>query len=185
MLKWILTAVVILVSGAAHSEVAITNFYDKQISNEWWVAGRVYTPSPTDSPVNNVCTALRRWEDGSSIYLIKDLVDGEMYMRIVNVDWNIPSKVVGGGIIARFGLAASKDHKLIKGALRISFDRVNSNTIIFRKLNGELYDFLYRASSIMMSFPPDIDTMSTMDTLVPGKAVLEAMGDCMDAYNKI
>jgi len=77
--------VALLFATALTTQSAYADFYNsKNNAGAWTVFG---TPGGENN--NAACVAQVDWTDGSKLQVVKDLEDGEVYLWIKNVDWNI------------------------------------------------------------------------------------------------
>jgi hypothetical protein len=146
-------------------------FSAPNIRNNWIVHGVT-----GDSTLNPACKMETRWSDGSFFTLIKDLKDGELYILIQVMAWNI---VDPPGILAtarmNFQVGGS-----VTGAAA-TFELLNKNTVRFRGISGERFlpDF-DSATSLTIIMPNNIPNVFV--NLTGSSAGLEAMSNCMRAY---
>ena len=150
-------------------------FYDKKISAEWSVFGNVYQVDKK----KDACVAERLWKDGSRLIFVKDFSDGELYIRITNLDWNItdpPDTIVENLIINFF------DHKkqVVGDNMTGGFMVLSKNVVVIGNLKEVFLERLQKSAAMRLSFP---GTVANLGTIIPGKQILEGLVDCIDAYN--
>lgn len=116
------------------STVAIAqDYFYSQNTSGWHVSG-----IPQIGELNAVCRANKNFNDGSQFSVIKDLADGELYMFLQNMAWNI-SDAPG---VYTMRMNFHKGNK-ITGS-NIQFELLNKNTIRIRNLNSDRFinDFM-------------------------------------------
>ena len=72
-------ALLLFLSTACSAEI-----FFKQNEKLWTVYG-----VQNEVNKNPACIAQQSWKDGSSIQLVKDLTDGELYIAFINNQWQI------------------------------------------------------------------------------------------------
>ena len=120
-------------------------FSAPNLKGNWRVIG-----DSGDSKLNPVCKLIYIWQDGSSFELIKDLADGELYILLVNNNWNI-SDPPNSQSVSRFNF---HNNGSITGG-SVIFELLNKNTIRFRAITAE-------------KFLPDFVSAQKMAIIMPG-----------------
>lgn len=150
------------------STVAIAQdyFYSQNISG-WNISG-----IPQVGELHPVCRANKNFDDGSQFSVIKDLADGELYMFLQNMGWNISD--APGVYTLRMNF-----HKgsRITGS-NIQFELLNKNTIRIRNLNSDRFinDFM-DYSKLVFVMP---GTINNAEILLNGSTnATVALSDCV------
>ena len=149
-------------------------FYSGGQSGDWTVFGNA--GSSTQNPA---CVAETKWQDGSSMQLIKDLQSGELYIWFQNYEWNIIDPP--GNYSFRLNMY-NRANQVVGGDL--TYTLVNKNTIAIREIDVD-------------SFIPAFMEMSEMRIIMPGDiqpayiplngstAAVEKLLACLDASKNI
>lgn len=104
------------------------NFYSSS-SGQWAVFGHTGSED-----LNPACVMRTSWNDGSRMYIIQDLADGELYIYFENMKWNITGPY-------------NKEHemeiKFFSGqsvkALKASFNLTTNNNIHIRGIKHDMF----------------------------------------------
>ena len=152
---------------------ALADFYNKQVGN-WFVFGFEGT-----SDKNRACVIEYGWQDGSRFQLIKDMVDGEVYIWFKNHQWNIadaPGDYEGMTVIIEGSNGTVK-------SWNATYNLINKNTITIRNLQNNP-DFIEAFSALsVMKFVMPGDIENAVIPLDGSSAAIAAGSDCIDASN--
>lgn len=149
---------------------AMANFYNKNVG-DWYVFGFEGT---TDN--NRACVIQYEWQDGSRFHLIKDLVDDEIYIWFMNIQWQItdePGEYKGMTVVVENADSAKN--------WPATYSLVNKNTILIRNLQNS-FDFIEAFTEYDMVYfvmPGNIENAYL--SLDGSAAALIAGSECIDA----
>tara|TARA_R110000772_G_scaffold99174_3_gene198877 strand:- start:7042 stop:7602 length:561 start_codon:yes stop_codon:yes gene_type:complete len=170
-MKTFLTAIALvstLLVGAAQAEV----FYAGEKSGIWQTFGL------TGDGSNPVCLAMAEWPDGSDIQYVKDLADGELYVRIYNVDWDITDSP-GTEVQARVNFY--KDDQFTAGGTA-PLIVVNHNTVVLANLEPTKFTPAFMENHVMRVVMPG--TTSNIAVALNGSSdAVMNMAECMVEYD--
>lgn len=170
-MKKFLLATTLACSTILSTTAAYANFFNNQVG-PWSIFGAEGT-----SEQNRACVMEYQWQDGSRFQLIKDLVDGELYIWFKNHSWNIgdaPGDYEGMTVVI-------KGSRGSVASWPATYSLVNKNTILIRNLNGAdafINAFAY-LSEMTFVMPGNIQ-----DALIPltkTAAGLSNLASCVDA----
>jgi hypothetical protein len=173
-MKKLLLSTVLAASLFATQAFAETIFYSGGQTGAWTVFGNA-----GNATQNAACVAETKWQDGSSMQLIKDLRTGELYIWFQNYEWNIGDPP--GDYPFRMNIV-NRANQVVGGDMTYSL--VNKNTIAIRGIDAQ-------------SFIPAFMEMSEMRILMPGDiqpayipldgstAAVQKLLACMDAAKAI
>lgn len=163
----------LLMTTALAFSMAVTPamaFYSKNIG-DWYVFGFEGTPDD-----NRACVVQYEWQDGSRFQLIKDLVDGELYIWFKNNQWQIsdaPGEYEGMTVVVENADNAKN--------WPATYSLVNKNTILIRNLQNSV-DFIEALAEYDMVYfvmPGNIE--NAYIDLDNSMAALHAGSECIDA----
>jgi hypothetical protein len=173
-MKKLLLSTVLAASLFATQAFADTIFYSGGQTGAWTVFGNA-----GNTTQNAACIAETKWQDGSTMQLIKDLKSGEVYIWFQNYEWNIGD--APGDYSFRMNLV-NRANQVVGGDMTYSL--INKNTIAIRGID-------------VNSFLPAFMEMSEMRILMPGDiqpayipldgstAAVEKLLACLDAAKKL
>jgi hypothetical protein len=144
-MKKLLLSTVLAASLFATQAFAETIFYSGGQTGAWNVFGNA-----GNATQNAACVAETKWQDGSTMQLIKDLKSGELYIWFQNYEWNIAD--APGDYSFRMNLV-NRANQVVGGDMTYSL--INKNTIAIRGID-------------VNSFIPAFMEMSEMRILMPG-----------------
>ena len=120
-------------------------FYNKSIG-DWVIFGY------DGRELNKACILEKSWEDGSRFHLIKDLTDGELFIWINNLSWDIKQKdsnIYDGATM----IIESESGELF--TFETKFALINNNTIAIPNLKPT-------------EFVPPFITLTKLRIVIPG-----------------
>jgi hypothetical protein len=144
-MKKLLLSTVLAVSVFASQAFADNIFYSGGQTGAWTVFGNAGNQNQ-----NPACIAETKWQDGSTMQLIKDLNSGELYIWFQNYEWNIIDPP--GDYPFRMNMV-NRANQVVGGDMTYSL--INKNTIAIRKIDVD-------------SFIPAFMDMSELRILMPG-----------------
>lgn len=144
-MKKLLLSTVLAASLFASQAFADTIFYSGGQTGDWTVFGNAGNANQ-----NPACVAETKWQDGSSMQLIKDLKTGELYIWFQNYEWNIGDPP--GDYPFRMNMY-NRANQVIGGDM--TYTLVNKNTIAIRGID-------------VNSFIPAFMEMGEMRIIMPG-----------------
>ena len=152
---------------------AMANFYNDEIGY-WSIFG--FEGTPTD---NKACVLEMVWQDGSRFQLIKDLVDGELYIFLKNNDWNISNPE--GVYEFEMVIINENNTEAVSGVME--YILLNKNTIVVRGLDAD-------------GFVPPFTSLDELRFIMPGNiqnayvdlensnAAIQSMSKCIDKASR-
>jgi len=173
-MKKFLIAATLACTTLLSTPAAIADFYNKQVGN-WLVFGFDGT-----SDKNRACVMEYQWQDGSTFQLIKDLVDGEVYIWFKNHQWNIgdaPGDYEGMTVIMQGSRGTVQ-------SWNATYNLINKNTITIRNLQNNpdfIQAFAYLAQ---MNFVMPGDIENAVIPLTGTSAAINAASNCIDVSNR-
>ena len=160
-----------LLVGAAQAEPEA--FYAAEKVGIWQTFGVT-----GDGERNPVCFAVAEWPDGSNIQYTKDLADGEMYIRIYNVDWDI-SDEPGTRVQGRVNFYID-DQFTVGGTSEILV--LNHNTIVLPNLEPTKITPAFMENHVMKVVMPG--TTSNIAVSLNGSSdAIQNLAKCMVEYD--
>ena len=167
----------LLTTTAIALTMAITpvyaNFFGKQVG-PWSIFGADGTEQQ-----NRACVMEYQYQDGSRFQLIKDLVDGELYIWFKNHSWNIsdaPGDYEGMTVVI-------KGSRGSVASWPATYSLVNKNTILIRNLNGA-DDFINAFAYLSeMTFVMPGNIQDALIPLTSTAAGLSTLASCVDVGN--
>lgn len=142
-----------------------TNLTDK---GSWAIIGR-----KGDEKKNAGCAMTTSWNDGSYIWFVKDLIDGEFYIEFRNNAWNISD--------APGNYEFRMNFKYSNGSIRggdLTFYLLNKNTVFVRNLEKGIVEHLYNAKELAFVMPGSIKNAVVF--LDRTREALNLMSRCID-----
>lgn len=131
--------------------VAEEQLFYRAIVGTWTIIGH-----PGNSNLNPACVIVRRWQDGSEFHLIRDIKDGELYIRIDNMTWNI------GDPIGEYGRNPGTN------PIRMNFkfsNSINSSTLIWNLVSKNAITIRHLN---VKNFITDFMAASHLSFIMPG-----------------
>jgi hypothetical protein len=122
---------------------------------------------------NPACYAEVTWRDGSKFQVIRDLADGELYIFMQNMTWNIsdPSGV--------YRLRANFKRGSQVTGLNFDYRLVNKNTIVIRNIIKEQFLPLFTGNQTMTFVMPGSIQNAEVDLTGSSKTMAE-VSRCID-----
>lgn len=145
------------------------HFYEERNKN-WIVLG-----VEKRGKLNPVCSANYVWRDGSEFRFFKDLVDGEVYMLLINNQWNIVddvNKIYKMRIVFYYG--SRTDSSIIE------YELISNNTIRMRNLNSTFIQLFEESHKMNFIMPGDISNATI--SLNGSRQALDMMVECMNQF---
>lgn len=159
-----------LLIGTAYAEI----FYESKQSGLWTAVGII------EDEKNPKCLSFMEYEDGSSVEVVKDMKDSELYIIVVNKDWYITDEpgTIGNGqmrFIKGDNITATKDIELVL---------VNENTIAIPNVYDDIFIPQFMENDSMRLIMPG--TTSNISIPLTGtKNVVEKMIECFYAFKDV
>jgi len=127
---------------------------------------------------NPACIAQQSWKDGSSIQLIKDLSDGELYIAMINNEWQITDPP------GKYNMQVTVyTREEVTSTFTFEYTLIPKNHIVIRNIFEK--DFIpnfVSASKLRFIMP---GTIPNADINLQGsKAAIESIIDCAKKYKK-
>ena len=166
----IATMIFSLLIGTAYAEF----FYNSEQSGLWTAVGII------GDEKNPRCLSFMEYEDGSSVEVVKDMKDGELYIIIYNTDWNITDEpgVTGNGqmrFIKGNNITATNDIELLL---------VNKNTVAIPNIYDDIFIPQFMKNDSMRLIMPG--TTSNISIPLTGTmGVVEKMIECFYAFKDV
>lgn len=179
MYKFLSTALVSLslVSFAGAGDLVVSKpaveFYQTSVAGGWLIMGQTAI-----KPYAPVCSINRSYSDGSLFSILYDLNDGEVYIILTNIGWNITDKEGEYKLRANFHWSDGK----IKGG-NAPYDLLNKNTIRMRQLNSVFMKDFMDAKELRLIMPGTVENITI--TLTGSRDASFKLGDCIDASKKV
>lgn len=123
---------------------------------------------------NPACYAEVNWRDGSRFQLIRDLADGELYIFLRNINWNISDPIGVYNLRANF----VRNNHVVNG-LNFEYNLVNKNTIVIRNIKKENFLPLFTGNQRMEFIMPGSIQNASVD-LTGSSRSLEEISKCID-----
>jgi hypothetical protein len=173
-MKKLLLASALAISTALAAIPAKADFFN-QNAGPWYIFGFEGTPDN-----NRACVLQYEWQDGSQFQIVKDLVDGEIYIWFKNHEWNIidkPGDYTGMSVILQGSRGSVK-------SWNATYQLLNKNTIAIRNMNdaGDFFDLFAGLSVLRFVMPGDIDNAEL--SLQGSAAGLRSLVSCIQAHEK-
>lgn len=150
-------------------------FYSNQSQN-WYIGG--YTG---DSEKNPACYLEYSFQDGSTFQLVKDLKDGELYIFLRNMQWNISDPPGEYNLHMNF-ITRSDDIDPASG--KYYFELYNKNTITINWLSvDEFIPGFMKSSELRLIMPGDIENAYV--PLEGSSYAIELIAECIDKSDKV
>ena len=164
MKKLIMIALFSLFSTLSYADT----FYNKK-NGVWNVVGVV-----NEGELNPSCYSLTTWRDGSEFRLIFDLADGELYILVINNQWNIvddPGKYnlrlnvfINNTIVGDGGV----------------FELLSKNTIRLRGMPNQFIELFSHGTKLQFIMPGSIPNMEV--NLKGSSQAVDFMIECLNMY---
>lgn len=142
----------LLIASALSSPASASEVFYRSSKNVglWAVAGFL-----GDASINPSCRAYMVWPDGSEVNIVKDLADGEFFIYIHTVGWNIQAEGIG---TLRSNFMFSNG--TVSGA-EAKFLILNKNTIVIPNIDVEKsLESIMKASNVSFIMPGNIQDIS-------------------------
>lgn len=167
-MKFVLSLMLLIATSLP--SVARDYFYSKNVNN-WTIDG---IHSSADH--NDICVVAQNWQRRTFLNIIQDMIDGEMYILIVNPSWNI---INAPGSLDK--LIMSFNHGTDVRGGQATYDVVDTKTIRIRGVIHDVFlkDFL-GADGIHIKMPGNISSL-LLDTKNSVQA-FALMTECLSAY---
>lgn len=133
------------------------------------------TADPEKENDNPACYAEIGWRDGSKFQLIRDLADGELYIFMQNMTWNISDPVGNYRMRINFHNRSGQ----ITG-LNFEYRLINKNTIVIRNIIKEQFLPLFSGNSRAVFVMPGSIQNAELD-LTGSSKTLSEISRCVDA----
>jgi hypothetical protein len=174
MMKKIVSTSLAAMLFTSSAFAAGTEFYNVDVRpGPYYVKG--VTADTDGGSGNPACYAEVNWRDGSRFQLIRDLADGELYIFMRNVTWNISDPP--GAYRMRMNF-----HNRSGGisGLNFQFNLVNKNTIVIRNIIKEDFLPLFTNNSKAIFVMPGSIQNAEVDLTGSTRALTE-ISKCIDA----
>jgi hypothetical protein len=127
---------------------------------------------------NPACYAEINWRDGSRFQLIRDLADGELYIFLQNMTWNIadPSGV--------YRLRANFSRNGQTNGINFEYNLLNKNTIVIRNIKKETFLPLFVNNQKMTLVMPGSIQNAEIDLTGSSRSLAE-ISRCIDAARAV
>lgn len=155
------------------------SFYNKSIDQLWTVFGNRYTKN-SEGDKNSGCIAEASWDDGSRLQIIKDLVDGELYIWINNIAWSITDPVKQKYTLR---LNLYNGNRVVESGT-IDYYLLNKNTMAIRNLAETKFTQAFFESTRMLLVPPGTIQNMTVSLGGNAKRVLASLAECVRTFSK-
>lgn len=132
------------------------------------------TADPEKENDNPACYAEVNWRDGSRFQLIRDLADGELYIFMRNMTWNISD--LPGNYRMRINFHSRNGQ--ISG-LNFEYRLINKNTIVIRNIIKEQFIPLFSNNNRAVFVMPGSIQNAEID-LVGSSKTLAEISRCVD-----
>jgi hypothetical protein len=164
MKKLIMIALFSLFSTLSYADT----FYNKR-NGVWNVVGVV-----NEGELNPSCYALTTWKDGSEFRLIFDLADGELYILMINNQWNITDEP--GRYNLRLNVILPNTVFGDNGV----FELLNKNTIRLRGMPIKFVDIFSQGTKLQFVMPGNIPNV--MVDLKGSSQAIDFLSECVNVY---
>jgi hypothetical protein len=156
--------------AAAASEES-KRFYEKKIDDFWYVGGNLNTTR------NSACFAHVEFKDGSNAEIIRDLVDGELYLRVQNMSWNLEAGVDDK---MKLRLNMHRGNAVVNGGT-LDWAIVDKTTIIMGDIGiKEFMDGLWKSDTIRLIMPGN--TSNAAIYIGRSHDVINALAECIKKF---
>lgn len=149
MLKVITFVIALFVSTT--SSFAQQHLFFRQVVGNWEVFG--HKGSDT---LNPACVINRDWQDGSSVQVIYDLKDGELYLRIKNTQWNI------GDPVGNYGDTANTSPAQM---IFVGNSNTNNSNVIYSLVSKNIINIRHLKPVVFLK---DFASQSKFQLVMPG-----------------
>lgn len=172
------TVMTLLIATSAAFSQENPIFFRQAVGN-WVVLGH-----KGDDTIRPACVIGREWKDSSNFQLIFDLSDGEFYIRIENMEWEIGDEVgrygeKPGTNPAKFLFSKSDD---INGFV-LNYDLHSKNLILYRHINVNVFmDHFAQSSELKIVMPGTIQNVKI--SLKDSNSASELVSSCLDVARK-
>ena len=136
----------------------------------YYVYGVTFDPEKNSNPA---CYAEVTWRDGSKFQLIRDLADGELYIFMQNMTWNISDPAGVYRLRANFSRGSQ-----ISG-INFEYNLVNKNTIVIRNIDKDRFLPLFTGNQKMTFVMPGSIQNAELD-LTGSSRTLGEVSRCVD-----
>lgn len=162
----------LLASVSAAHAVEFKTFYERKINDTWTMLGVI----PESG--NSKCIAQAVWDNGSAFEFRKDLVNGDVWFWIRNVNWEMVAGV-DDKIVLHVNIMQGK--RLLLGG-KLPWELFGKNTVLIGDMNTSVVSkALWSADMIKIIMP---GTTQNATVIFPGRQIVSATKDCMDFYAK-
>ena len=128
-------------------------FYSNDTTH-WHIGGYTGDTDDVAGGLNPACYAEYAFQDGSSFQLIKDLEDGEVYIWLRNMEWNISD--TPGAYSLRMNIV-NRRGDIGSASGNYEYELVNKNTVMIRGLNvDEFIPAFMNSTEVRLVMPGDI-----------------------------
>lgn len=148
-------------------------FYLENI-NTWVVFGQTQ-----EDDYNPACSIYTRWGDGSSLKLVKNLDDRNIYMIVQNMKWKMPGP---SNLPLPIALNLHFEDQSMMGSI-IQYMTLSPNMIVIPNLNDLFIVKLSDATGISMTMPNNYENVAT--PLRDTKLAVEKLADCVQKSKSI
>lgn len=173
MKKFFLSSVLAISLFASNALADVNIFYSGKQTGAWTVFG-----NGGNENQNPACVAETKWQDGSSMQLIKDLTSGELYIWFQNYEWNIGDPPGD----YQFRLNMYRNNQVTGGDL--TYTLINKNTIAIRGIDVESFIPPFMEMSEMRIVMPG-DIQSAYIPLEGSSATIDNMLACIEEAKKV
>jgi hypothetical protein len=138
----------------------------------YYVFGITANPAENSNPA---CYAQVNWRDGSKFQLIRDLADGELYIWMQNMTWNIADPPGPYSLRANF-----YNRSGLSGGVNFRYNLVNKNTITIRWIDKDQFLPLFVSNQRMILVMPG--SIQNAELVLTGTTrTLAEISRCIDA----
>lgn len=149
---------------------ATADIFYQQREQLWSVYGVVNVEKK-----NPACIAEQTWRDGSFIQLIKDLADGELYIALTNMEWQIQDEP--GTYRMRVNAFIGSD---VHG-FTFDYTLTSKNSLMVRGIISEKFVPVFAAADKLRFVMPG--TITNADIQLNGsRAAINGLSDCMNKF---
>lgn len=161
---------------AYSSAYAVDYFFDKSVGF-WSVVGHPGSTDPSNK-LNPACIANTKWDDGSYLNLISDLVDGELLIEFKSNEWNITDVDLDKQYELTLNMYTRNKSSVKSWPAKFNF--LSKNTIQIRGIDAEAFLPAFVGYNLMVIIPPGTIPNANVGLENSSKAI-DLMTQCFDA----
>lgn len=177
-MKKTLLASVAALSLFTTSAFSIDYWFEKSVGH-WEIFGHPGDPSTN---VNPACILQTKWQDGSYMLLIQDLMDGEMLIEFTNNDWNVAGPY-GEDAIADLTMNMYGSRGSVQ-SFNVKFILIDKNTIQIRGIDYKSFlPSFMNFNKMVLIMPNDIQNSEVL--LENSTNAIGIMTQCLDESDKL